>query len=163
MSTRTDYSPREWNLLKDLPYLVAAAIISTSLSGGYGKMREAFSIMPAVRRTARQFPDNTLIQELREVKSDKSWQSDGVVENLGRERIGPFVLEKCREALSVLEEKSTPDEIEQYKLWLLLVAKYVANAAKSGGFLGLGSLFVDKGEAQWIQQLTSTLGIEQAS
>ena len=26
--------------------------------------------------------------------------------------------------------------------------------------LGLGSLFVDKGEAQWIQQLTSTLGIE---
>src|SRR6266571_1445119 len=107
MSTRTDYSAREWNLLKDLPYLVAAAIIATSQSGGYGKMREAFSIRPAVRRTAKQFPVNRLIQELREIESDKSWQSDGVVENLGRKRIGPFVLEKCREALFVLNEKST--------------------------------------------------------
>ena len=160
MSTKTDYSAREWNLLKDLPYLVAAAIISTSHSGGYGKMREAFSIQPAVRRTARQFPENTLIQELRDITSDKSWQSDGVVENLGRERIGAFVIEKCREALFVLQEKSTVEETEQYKHWLMLVAKYVANAAKSGGFLGLGSQSIDKGEAQWIQQLASTLNIE---
>ena len=59
----------------------------------------------------------------------------------------------------MLEQKSTQQEIEEYKRWLWLAAEHVAKVAKSGGFLGIGAKLIDDDEAAFLETLRETLGL----
>lgn len=158
MTARIDYTSQEWETLDDLPYLMGAAIIVVSHSGALGKIKEAFSIISAASEPAKQFPDNMLIQELLSLHIE----SQGMEEKhriQGKEEVVSFVLEKCHEAMKILEQKSTQQETEEYKRWLWLAAEHVAKAASSGGFLGVGARLIDDDEAAFLETLRETLGL----
>lgn len=180
MTTRTDYTTKEWETLHELPYLVGTGIATVSQSGIIGKIREAISILPAISKSAQQVPGNTLIQELlasyiesqvekakkvaepinqvaEKLKEHRTKEKYGP--ELGKEEIVPLVLQKSREAMSILEQKSTREETEAYKRWLLLAAEHVAKVSRSGGFLLIGSKLIDDNEAAFLKTLRETLGL----
>jgi hypothetical protein len=71
-------------------------------------------------------------------------------------------LEACRQAATLVEKKGKPDEAQAFKQWLVSVSQQVAEAAKEGGFLGLGGIRVSEQETSALKDLTSVLGIKAA-
>ena len=61
-------------------------------------------------------------------------------------------------AASAVEAKS-PSEGAAYRAWLLSVATNVSQAAKEGGFLGIGGTPVSTEEREALAQLAQALGI----
>ena len=161
MTARIDYTVKEWEILDELPYLMGAAMIAVSRSGVAGKIKEAFSIISAASEPAKQFPDNLLIQELLSLHIEIENQERIEVKHgvQGKEEVVPFVLDRCRAAMSILEQKSTAQEAEEYKRWLWLAAEHVAKAAKSGSILGIGGKLIDDDEAAFLETLRETLGL----
>ena len=59
-----------------------------------------------------------------------------------------------REALALLEQKATPEEVEACRNFLLKVAETVARAHKEGGFLGIGGKEVSESEQAALDEIT---------
>ncbi len=68
------------------------------------------------------------------------------------------LLEDSRAVASILEEKATADEANEYKEWAMGIAENVANAAKEGGFLGIGGTRVSDGEIEAFAEIAHALG-----
>ena len=67
------------------------------------------------------------------------------------------VAAKCSEVAGLLREKSTDAEAAGYKQWTLEVGEKVANAAKEGGFLGIGGERVSEEEKQVLEKFQAAL------
>ena len=70
-----------------------------------------------------------------------------------------YLLEQLRSAATVLDAKATPDEAKGYKQWVVSVAVTVANAAKEGGFLGIGGELISDKEKAALESVSSALGL----
>jgi hypothetical protein len=61
-------------------------------------------------------------------------------------------------ALRLVEEKGTPEEVDAYKRFVMSVAQAAASAHKEGGFLGIGGKEVSEAEDQALDEISTTLG-----
>ena len=68
------------------------------------------------------------------------------------------LISSCKQAADVVAQKS-PAEAEEYKRWLVSLARKTAEAAKEGGFLGIGGTRVSETEAAALKDLAATLGV----
>ena len=73
MVNRTDFTPEEWKLICDLPFVVAGTSLAIIHSSVFKAMKTAISIYAIVFDTSKRFPDNECIQKIF-VSSDKSPQ-----------------------------------------------------------------------------------------
>ncbi|GCE46157.1 hypothetical protein EI42_01127 [Thermosporothrix hazakensis] len=159
MSTKADYTTEEWNILASLPYMIGATLVAVSKSGAIGKTREALSLYSKVRETTQKFAAVPLIQELftgGEVQV-KETRKETISE---KEQLILLTFERCRAALTLLESKTTPEEVEAYKQWLYQSAERIAGVSKGGGFLGIGAKRIDEQEATVLAQLREILGVQ---
>ncbi|GLV58998.1 hypothetical protein KDH_58260 [Dictyobacter sp. S3.2.2.5] len=162
MINRTDFTDHEWKQLKGLPFMIGSGIVVVSRSGAIGKIKEAMSLISSSREAAKQFPDNQFIQELLSSEDAKSSQEEHHEENLpvnDSAQVTDFLMERCREVVTILDTKVSAEEANDYKRWIVASAEHVANTSKSGGFLGIGGKHIDDREAQFLQTLRETLGI----
>ena len=68
------------------------------------------------------------------------------------------LLDGCKQAAAAVAQKS-PAEAEEYKRWLVSLAQKTAEAAKEGGFLGIGGTRVSEAESTAVTELASALGV----
>jgi hypothetical protein len=61
--------------------------------------------------------------------------------------------------VTLLARKAPAPEAEGYKRWLLTVAQRVAEAAKEGGFLGIGGVRVSEAEQATLAEIAGALGV----
>jgi hypothetical protein len=66
--------------------------------------------------------------------------------------------ERLREALRILAEKATPEEVEDYRRFVMEVGEAAAKAHKEGGFIGIGGKEVSVEEQAALDDLQATLG-----
>ena len=60
---------------------------------------------------------------------------------------------------SLLATKATPEETNEIKEWLAKVAQATAEAAKEGGFLGIGGVLVSDQEKAALATVHDALGL----
>lgn len=73
-----------------------------------------------------------------------------------------FIHETVANAMQVREilaAKSSPEEAEAYKAWVMHVLDVVINRSKSGGFLGIGGTRVGESEAKFKVDIAAALGV----
>src|SRR5688500_7674281 len=128
MTSRSDYTDDEWQLLHELPDAVATLVLMAGSSGPIGTIREMEALGRANGRAAARFPGVPLIQEL-------ARSLPPVHAGSPRPR-GGDTLDMCREAVALLDSKATPEEAAAYKQWIMAVAEEIAGAAREGAFLG---------------------------
>jgi hypothetical protein len=63
------------------------------------------------------------------------------------------MLGEVREAVGVLDRRAKPEEAEAYRAFLLYVANSVAEAAREGGFIGIGGKRVSDEEQRLLERL----------
>ena len=66
---------------------------------------------------------------------------------------------RLREAASLVDAQTTPDEARAYREFVLTVAEAVASANREGGFAGIGGKAVSDREQAALDEIRATLGV----
>lgn len=164
MTTRTDFTPEQWQALRSAPQLVALATAAAGNSGLLGSLSEgmatAWSIAEAVRG------DHPLLKEVfgkdeirvaqQEIRELIKGVSDKATLNT---RLQDSAANTIKLAVAALAAKGAATDAEAYRKLLGGIADKVANASKEGGFLGFGGERVSEGERVFITKLHDLLGV----
>lgn len=162
MSSQMAYSDEEWGLLVGLPQAVMIAAISAEEDGSRRSQAESAAGLDAI--SAGRDSGNALVQdvatELVELLGEpEPGEVSAVVDLAGRAGGATDVLERARAVTALLAAKAGPGEAAAYKHWLKGIAEQVVNAAKSGGFLGIGGEWVSDAERHFVDELAVILGV----
>ena len=166
MTTRTDYTGAEWDLLTDLPRITALGATAAEEGGPVASTRELWAGMMELAETARtRFPDNELIRDvMRSVsrpEDDDELPMTGWKPDNSEKLSGTIVknsLETARRAREVLARRSTAEEAAEYMEWVLGIARASSQAARTGLF-GLSGEPMTAAEEQYLTDLSAALGV----
>ncbi len=188
MATRADFTPEEWQSLERTPVFVTFATLAADMSGPIGLVKEMDALSQALEEhalPAEREPAHELIAavaaDLRATQSNgQGWGpvlGEGGVPDSEQDKEHPSAvpgsgldfsspekvktpaLAACRAAAELLARKATPAEAEAFGRWALSVGHHVAEAAKEGGFLGIGGTLVSEKERATLDELSSALGM----
>ena len=151
MTRKADFNADEWSTVVDGPLYAGMRVISADRGG---TVRESLAMGRAYQAAREHHGESELLDEL--VKSPPSIDPDRVREAGGN--ISALASEQLREAIGILEAKSTPSEVDAYKRFVMTVAEAVASAHKEGGFLGIGGKQISDAENQALNEISTALG-----
>lgn len=120
MTGKADFTEQEWETVLEGP-TSAGLIVSTAQRGG--SFRESFSLAKAYSEARGASGASDLMDEIvgSKPKVDRSRQAS--VEELRAHYLGII-----RQAVSLLEAKASPEELEDYRRFTLGIAERVASA-----------------------------------
>jgi hypothetical protein len=124
MTNRTDFTEDEWELLREAP---ASAGLAVSTAQRGGTFREAISMGKAYSEAREQHGSSELLDEIVSAKPEVDREDARTPEELKQ-----VALQKLRDAVALLEQKATPEEVEGYKGFVLSLAERVAAAKDEG-------------------------------
>jgi hypothetical protein len=125
MTGKTDFTEEEWQLvLKGPPS--AGMIVVTAQRGG--TVRETIAIGKAYVEARQQHGESELLDEIVSAKPEIDHTRYHSAEELKEHG-----LQHLRAAVELLERKATPEELAEYKRFVLNLAEKVANAHREGG------------------------------
>src|SRR5918996_944993 len=119
-----------------------------------GTFREAISLGKAYTEAQKE-ESSELVHEIVSARPEFNRERYKTPEEL-RER----GLTRIREAVNLLEVKATPEEVDEYKKFIVDVADTVAHAKKEGGVLGIGGKPVSDEEQTALDEIAQTLEVE---
>jgi hypothetical protein len=124
MTAKASFTDEEWDLLREAP-ATAGMLVVTAESGG--TFRETFALAKAYTEARKHHGESELLDELVSAgpKSGGRFHSTDELHQQG--------LETLREAAALLGSKATPEELQQYRAFVLTLAEHVAEAHKEGG------------------------------
>jgi hypothetical protein len=144
MTGSADFSAEEWDVVREGP-TSAGMIVSTAQRGG--SFREVIAMAKAYTEARKEHGDSALLDELVSSKPEMDRtraHSPQEVKEHGLQRI--------REAIALVEQKATAEEVGDYRLFVISLANRVAGAKKEGD----GA--VSDAEAAAIAEITDALG-----
>jgi hypothetical protein len=149
MTTKSEFNAEEWERIAQAPAFAALMVI---LADRGGSIRESLALGKAYAAARRDGGDE-LIEAL--VSSPPSLNPS----EMGRpDELRTQIPERIAQAVRTVEEKATPDELQQYRDFILRVADTVAHAHKEGGVLGIGGKEVSEEEQAALDELAATIG-----
>jgi len=147
MTSKADFTNEEWELVREGP--PTAGMITLLASSG-GTFRETWALAKTFAEARQQHGESDLLDALVAEKPDmKRYHSAEEAESEGLSRLS--------QAVALLEQKATPDEVESYKRFTLNVAERVAGAHKEHGTQ------VSPEERDAITKIESSLGTTASS
>ena len=158
MSTKTDYLDEEWMHLRRSPFVVAAAI---TIADPGGPIEIAHETTAALKAASSPPSREQLLIEVSQEISSMVAQKQNPLEGFKPEGSTPAdqaVMDEIGIVNSILDAKATQEEAAAFRRWLLEVAQASADAAKEGGFMGIGAVRVSEGEQTMLDRLRSALG-----
>jgi hypothetical protein len=184
MTTRADYTEEEWEKLTQAPIMATLAIVAADMSGPIGLVKEITATVKTIQETAVSATAGELVkaiavdviesQQRKDQKDqgahpagDASAQpANGAQNSLESMRIDAKnpeeakqkAVEGCVAAAAIVAQKS-PAEADEFKQWLMTIAIRTSEAAKEGGFLGIGGTRVSEKEKAELTTLASALGV----
>jgi hypothetical protein len=147
MTGKADYSQEEWHLILEGPPS-AGMIVITAQRGG--TIRETFALAKAYTEARKQHGQSQLLDDIAAAKPEidhTRYHSPEEVRDNG--------LQHVRDAVALLEQKASPDEVGEYRKFVLALVERVAHAHREGG------TEVSEAEQKAIDEVTSALGATQ--
>jgi len=146
MTDKSDFTEQEWDtVLKGPP--AAGMIVATAAKGG--TFKESIAIAKSYAEARQQHGASELLDAIASAKPEVEhhlYHSYDELKQAG--------LAQLRDAVGVLESKATPDEVNDYRRFVLTLADHVANAHREDG------VAVSGGEQAAIADITAALGGE---
>jgi hypothetical protein len=159
MTTRSNYTPQEWELLQKPLLSVGPPVAEAVDSGAIGTVLEYGAILDAVITARKQYASNPLLQDL---------LADGLRQGLGKQpdhqrarsdvdfmNLKAELLSACREAIKLLKHTASKQEAVEYRLMVLNIGTQVANAAREGD----GGSKINGAEEAVLREISEALGI----
>jgi hypothetical protein len=125
MTKKAVFEPSEWKLVEEGP-TSAAMLVITSQRGG--TFRETMAIGKEYAEARQQHGQSELLDELVAARP----QVDHTRFH-SPEELRDHVLKQLREAVTVLQNDAEPDEVEDYRNFIVNLSERVAGAHSEGG------------------------------
>ena len=158
MTTKADYTDEEWVALRRAPLVAGLAISLADPGGPFELTKESLAAMKVARTPPSQ--DELLVAVSKDVGAqlrahEEPLEDLGIHGRTARKQ----VVEELGSVNAILTAKATPEEAASFRRWLVQAAEAAAEAAKEGGFLGVGAVRVSKGERAMIDRIREILGV----
>ena len=124
MTGSADFTPEEWDTVLEGP--TSAGMIVTTAERG-GTFREAFAMAKAFAEARKEHGDSELLDEIVSNKPEVDRTKARSPEELKANG-----LQRIREAVALVEQKATPEELADYRRFTLTLANRVAGAKEEG-------------------------------
>jgi hypothetical protein len=157
MASKADFTPEEWSKLEFAPVNTALVVALASPSGPIGMVQEMFAAVSSVVDIDKDATAGELLRGIAaDIKGRKNKPELPRFTSLDEGRA--YVSGAVKEAIALLDAKA-PDEAASVKQWLYGVAQKAANAAREGGFIGIGGTAVSPEEQAALTELAGWLGV----
>ena len=124
MTGSADFTSEEWEIVREGP-TSAGLIVSTAQRGG--TFRESFAMAKDYTEARQEHGDSALLDELVSAKPQMDHTKAHSAEELKANG-----LKRIREAVALVEQKATPQELEDYRRFVVSLANRVASAKSEG-------------------------------
>jgi hypothetical protein len=124
MTGSADFTPEEWELILEGPTGAGLVVITAQRGGTF---RETFSMAKAYAEARQQHGESELLDELVSTKPQVDRARHGSPAELKEHALG-----ELRDAVRLLRGKATPEELEDYRRFVLGLAERVAAAHREG-------------------------------
>lgn len=150
MTTKAAFNAEEWSTVVEAPVLAGMRVAAVERGG---TIRESLAMGHTYADARQHHGESELLDEL--VGSPpgidaRKLQESGDIAAVASERI--------REAVRLVTEKATGDELESYRWFVRAVAEAAAEAHKEGGVLGIGGTRVSEKEKAALDEIGRDLG-----
>jgi tellurite resistance protein len=146
MTNKNDFSPSDWKLVLEGPPSAGLVVITADRGG---TIRETFSMARAYADARQQHGHSELLDEIVAAKPEIDRSTSSSPEELKQRN-----LSHVTEAIRVLEGKVSPQELEDYRSFVLALAEKVASAHREGGEDGP----ISEAERAAIAEIANALG-----
>ena len=149
MTGKSDFTEDEWKLVLEAPPSAGLIVIASDRGGS---VRESFSMAKAYTEARKDHGDSELLDEIVSAKPEMDHTRFKSQEELKEASLGHI-----GDAVALLKEKATAEEVDEYKKFIVGLANRVAEARKEG-FLGLSGERVSEDERSAIGEVEAALG-----
>ncbi len=125
MTTKSDFTAEEWHLILEAPP-TAGLIVVTAQRGG--SFRETIAMAKAYVEARKQHGDNELLDEIVATKPERDHTHYHSAEELKQHG-----LQHLRDAVALLATKAAPEEVEEYRRFIVTLSHKVAAAHREHG------------------------------
>jgi hypothetical protein len=152
MTTKADFNAEEWERIAEGPALAGLIVIASQRGG---TIRESLAMAKVYAEAKQEHPAGDLVGELVASAPHLDAKQFSSKEDMRTRGLG-----KITEAVDLVKAKATPEELEDYRQFVLRVAAHAAEADKSGGFLGIGGERITGNEQAALADIAAALGTE---
>ena len=147
MTTHADFTEEEWETVLEGP--TSAGMIVTTAERG-GSFRESFAMAKAFAEARQEHGASELLDEVvgHRPKTER-------VKAHSKEELKEGYLTEIRDAVALVSAKATPEELGDYRLFVVTLAKKVAAAKKEKG----SEDGISAAEAEAITAIEGALGV----
>ena len=158
MTTKEAFSEEEWTRICRAPFVAGMAITIADPGGPIEISKEGMATIRAATVPPSQeellaavaLDIEAMIQQKHNPAKDFKPKAAPTA--------GAEILDELRAVDAIVAAKSTPEETEAFRGWLVATAQAAADAAKEGGFMGFGAVQVSEGEQKMLDQIRAALG-----
>jgi hypothetical protein len=159
MTKRADYTDDEWEALARSPLVAGFAI---SLADPGGPIELSKETMAAIKSLATPPSDEELLIAVSQYAQAHAKEHANLRKELDLKAstARQQLTDELTAVNGILEAKATPEEAAAFRRWLVEAAQKAADAAKEGGFLGIGATRVSEGELTELAEIRQILGLD---
>jgi hypothetical protein len=163
MVTKTDFTPEEWQQVLLAPQMAALVVIMASPSGPVGAVKELAAASQVIAAAVQNPSGNALIDAVAADYKEMMEKKEKLEPpQMGKDPNAIIVqgLQACSDLAALLDQKA-PEEADGYKQWVYQAAQRSSEAAKEGGFMGIGGERVSHQETLALKDIAEKLGLQQ--
>lgn len=175
MSMKDQFTKEEWMKVVTAPGMAGALVFAASPSGPIGMMQEMQATSAGAREFLQQYASSSpLLQSMLDEASrqltddekkallaeaqEKAKAQMEAMKGDSPEQQTSKILGQLQEAIALVKAKGSAADVENYKQLLMSVAQRTAEAAKEGGFLGIGGVAVSDQEKAMLDKIRQAIG-----
>jgi hypothetical protein len=153
VTTKSDFTDEDWARVVRAPFIAGLAITLSDPGGPFELTKESMATMKAATNPpSREQLLADVALEVQALAQDKTHPLKGYKPDK-QSHPGEQVLEELRQVRAIVEAKATHEEAVAFGLWLASVAQAAAEAAKDGGFMGIGAQQVSEREQSMLDRV----------
>jgi hypothetical protein len=162
MADKSSFTPEEWKVLLEGVMMAGLAVTAAEPSGLFGLLKESFAAGSELVTAKMDAAANPLVKAVVadiETPQGRAIARDGVSEQLKGKKAAEIkakCIETLRQVASIVDAKA-PGDASAFKIWVRRISQHVAEAAKEGGFLGIGGVPVSEAEKATLAEISSAL------
>lgn len=165
------FTNEQWLIISSAPSLIGSAVAMAGRSGVMGTMKEVIASGRSLAAGGEKYRHNPLIQAIipkvdtgqQETDANAFSNREQLMSQLKEQNIdnpesmAEFAIQNLQKALTLISEVAYSKDIDEYKKWVLETGQAVAEAAKEGGFLGIGGERVSQAETDFLARVRAII------
>jgi hypothetical protein len=125
MTSKSDVTPEEWKLILEAPPSAGMIVVTAQRGGSF---RETIAMAKAYVEARKQHGNSELLDDIVSAKPERDHSHSHSPEELKQHG-----LQDLRASVTLLQSKATPEEVDEYRRFIVNLSQHVAAAHREHG------------------------------